>query len=322
MSRPVRPAARSHRIALATHRAAPEATDDDHRLIASLSRQCAVRVEVVPWDAVTINWERYDAVVIRSTWDYHLHRARFVAWAERLGARGVAVWNPAAVVRWNTDKRYLRDLERGGVPVVPTEWIRRGSGVDLASVLRRRGWSRAVVKPSVAATAFRTWTVGTADSASTRHEAALSVVLADADALVQPFLEAVVREGEWSFVYFAASTGSLAFSHAVLKRPARGDFRVQEEFGGSAIAAIPAAALRRQADEAAAALDRIAPGPLLYARVDGVVSDGSHAPPGTFLLMEAELIEPVLFLGSAEHAADRFATAVTQTLCTITRETR
>lgn len=235
--RPARPAARSRRIALATHRVAPEATDDDCRLIASLSRRCAARIEAVPWDSVNIDWEGYDAVVIRSTWDYHLDPARFAAWAEGLEVMGVAVWNPAAVVRWNADKRYLRDLERAGVPVVPTEWIRRGSDVDLASVLRRRGWLRAVVKPSVAATAYRTWTVDTADPESTRHEAAL-----------------------------------------------------------------------------AAALDRLAPGSLLYARVDGAVSDGSHAPPGTFLLMEAELIEPVLFLGSAEHAADRLATAVARRL--------
>lgn len=301
-------------VAFATHRGAPLMSTDDRRIVVPLSRRSATRVEAVPWDAEDITWERYDAVLIRSTWDYHLDPARFIAWTESVEASGVEVWNPAVVVRWNADKGYLRDLERAGVSVVPTEWIPRGADVDLRSILRRRGWSRAVVKPSVAATAFRTWQIGTADSEAGRHDELLSTVLVEADALVQPFLEPVVREGEWSLVYFDDGADGLAFSHAVVKRPARGDFRVQEPFGGTTAPATPSASLRSQADEAAAVIGRLAPGPLLYARLDGVVSDGNHAPPGTFLLMEAELIEPVLFLGSGEHAADRLAAAVARRL--------
>lgn len=295
-------------IAFATHRAAPRATEDDALALPRLTRRCRATVEAVPWDSPDADWERYAAVLIRSTWDYHLQRDDFLAWAARVEAGGTALWNPASVVRWNADKRYLCAIEEAGVPVVPTEWIVRADETELGPVLRRRGWTRAVVKPSVGATAYRTY-LTEADQPGAQA-ALLSDVLAQGDALVQPYLPEVARDGEWSLVFFDDGTGALAFSHAVVKRSAAGDFRVQHEFGGTVERMTPSAALLRQTTRAAATVGRLAPGPLLYARLDGVVSDGAHAPAGTFLLMEAELIEPVLFLGHAAGAADRFAEAV------------
>jgi len=296
-------------IALATHDGKTEPTADDRLLVAALSRRAGIRAEAVSWDSPAADWGRYDAVLIRSTWDYHLRPAAFLAWADRVEASGTTLWNPASVVRWNADKRYLRRLDRAGVPVVPTEWISRGTQeADLGGLLRARGWQRAVVKPSVAASAYRAW-VAEVD-ASEISQAPLAALLAEADALVQPFLPEVQQEGEWSFVFFADDEGRPSFSHAVVKRPAQGDFRVQTELGGTVAAAGVTAAVLQQVEEVASVLARLAPGPLLYARIDGVVSGGFHAPPGAFLLMEAELIEPVLFLGHAEHAADRFADAL------------
>lgn len=265
-------------------------------------------IEAVAWDSPHAEWSRYGAVLIRSTWDYHRRLDAFLDWAKGVEAAGAALWNPSAVVRWNADKNYLRAVERAGVPIVPTEWIRRGADVDLGSVLHRTGWKQVVVKPSVGATAFRTWLTDLEEADT--HSGLLSAVLARGDALVQPFLRQVRGMGEWSFIYFAGGDGALVFSHAVLKRPASGDFRVQSQHGGTARAMQPPDALLSQATEAAATVARIAPGPLLYARIDGVVSEGDHAPPGTFLLMEAELIEPMLFMACADHAAERFAAAV------------
>lgn len=298
----------SHLIALATDGRTTDLAPDDAVALTALANRNLAPVEAVAWDAPHVEWSRYHAVLIRSTWDYHLRLDAFLDWAQNVEAAGVALWNPAAVIRWNADKRYLREIERAGVPVVPTRWIHRGTQGEGGSVLRDTGWRRVVVKPSVSATAFRT-SVTDARSVDADPEL-LAGVLAQGDAMLQPFLPEVCETGEWSFMYFATRDGDLGFSHAVLKRPAAGDFRVQDQFGGVAVAARPPDALVHQATEAAAAVARAAPGPLLYARIDGVESGGDHAPPGTFLLMEAELIEPVLFLGAEPDAANRFAAAI------------
>lgn len=302
------PPAASRVIALATDGSMSGPTLDDAVALTFLAERCAASIETVAWDSPHVEWRRYAAVLIRSTWGYHLRLDAFLDWAEGVEAAGVGLWNPAAVIRWNADKRYLDAMEQAGVPIVPTKWIRRGTEIDLASVLLSTGWKQVVVKPSVSATAYRTW-VTDLERANT-HRTLLSGVLAQGDALVQPFLREVSKEGEWSFIYFVDGDGSLSFSHAVLKRPASGDFRVQCQFGGTAKAAKPPDALLHQVTDTADRVARLAPGPLLYARIDGVVSEGDHAPPGTFLLMEAELIEPILFLACAEHAAERFAAAV------------
>lgn len=296
----------SKRIAFVTFGTAPDMTADDALAAAALGER-SVRVVSVPWDSPDVDWSEFDAAVIRSTWDYHRRPDAFCAWAERVEAAGTPLWNPAAVVQWNADKRYLLELERAGVSVVPTEWVRRGSGADLRALLERRGWERAVVKPSVSATGYRTWLID-ADGVDA-HAPGLAVLLEDADALVQPFLPQVQQEGEWSFVFFAGGDGELAFSHAVLKRPAPDDFRVQVEYGGSHASVNPPARLLRAVEAVARLVRLTAPGPLLYARLDGVAAGDESAGTDGFVLMEAELIEPALFLACAEGAA-RFASAI------------
>lgn len=295
-------------IAVATHRERPRATDDDRLALSRIAARCGLAVAPVPWDEPSASWDRYSGVIIRSTWDYHLYPQSFLAWAERVEAAGTPLWNPAAVIRWNADKRYLTELEGAGVPIVPTEWVSRGQEIHLRRIMESRGWSRAVVKPSVAATSYRTERVRADEEDA--HARLIAAILEDSDAMVQPFLARVCREGEWSFVFLDDGGGSLAFSHAVMKRPKAEDFRVQSQFGGSVRAADPPPRLLRQAGDAASAVSALAPGPLLYARLDGVVSDGEYAGEGTFLLMEAELIEPMLFFGHAPDAAARFARAV------------
>jgi hypothetical protein len=135
-------------LALATHAASPEATDDDRILLDRLAERYEGGAEAVAWDAPAADWGRYAAVVLRSTWNCHLQPDAFLAWVFRVEAAGAALWNPAAVVRWNLEKGYLRDIAAAGVPVVPTEWIPRGGEPALRTVLRRRGWEAAVVNPA------------------------------------------------------------------------------------------------------------------------------------------------------------------------------
>jgi glutathione synthase/RimK-type ligase-like ATP-grasp enzyme len=280
------------RVGLVTCRKVPELTPDDLLLAGELGRRGIDAVAVV-WDDPAVAWEGFDALVLRSVWDYHHRSAEFGAWLDRLEASGVAVWNPVPVVRGNLHKSYLRGLAAAGIATVPTVWLDRGASADLAGVMAANGWPRAVVKPAVSASAFKTWLVEAGEAAA--GQTRLEELLAAGDALVQRFEPAIRDAGEWSVLFFGG-----AYSHAVRKLPGPGDFRVQAELGGSSAAAQPApavlAACRR-------ILETLA-GPWLYARVDGIEQDGA------FILMELELIEPFLFLGADPRAAARLAEAL------------
>jgi hypothetical protein len=271
------------KVALVTWSGLPELSPGDRLLHDALVARGAT-VQAAVWDDPAVAWTSFDRIVIRSTWDYHKRVDAFAAWLDARAADGSPLWNPPALVRRNLHKRYLLDLAARGVPIVPTELVPRGTPRSLDAIRTARGWSRVVVKPAVAATAFRT--------ALDPDPAAFTELLADNDVLVQPFLEEVVRDGEWSLIFLSGR-----FSHAVLKRPRAGDFRVQNDFGGTAVATVPAPRLVAEAARVVDAIDS----PWLYARVDGVIVNG------TFLLMELELTEPALFLELSDEAVARFA---------------
>jgi glutathione synthase/RimK-type ligase-like ATP-grasp enzyme len=271
-------------VGLVTWRGLPELAKDD-RLLAAALRERGAAVEACVWDDAAVSWTAFDAVVLRSTWDYHLRVDEFHAWLDAMERGGVPLWNPSALVRANLHKSYLLDLAKRGIATVPTELLVRGETRTAREVMRARGWERAVVKPAVSATAYQT-VVLDADSDADRDAQS-------ADLLVQPFLEEIATAGEWSFVFLGQD-----FSHAVLKRPRSGDFRVQNDFGGSAERQVPPAPLLADAQRVVSAITP----PWLYARVDGISHDGR------LVLMELELTEPSLFLD--ETAAARFAQAI------------
>jgi glutathione synthase/RimK-type ligase-like ATP-grasp enzyme len=291
-------AARPLDVAVVTYDARPAPTDDDLLLVHALSARGA-RVDARPWSDPDARWSRYDAVVVRSCWDYFLRPAEFHAWLDRLERDGATVHNPVPTLRWNADKRYLRDLEARGVPVVPTYWVPRGSTISLGEVRRRTGWPELVVKPAVSGGAHRTWR---SSHSAAGDDARLAESAAECEMLVQPMLAEIEREGEWSLHFFDG-----AFSHAIVKRPRAGDFRVQLEHGGSVVSVDPTAELIEAARRAIDAAPN-AGEPPLYARVDGCVVNGA------FVLMELELLEPALSLAWADGAADRLADALLRRL--------
>ena len=280
------------RVALATYDAAPDLAPDDQLLAAALER-AGIRATPVVWSDRSVAWHSFDAVVIRSCWDYHRRHGEFVAWLDALDVSRLPVWNPTPMVRWNSDKRYLIDLARRGVATVPTRIVERGSAVRVRDIAHAEGWTRFVVKPAVSASAHETHAMDLPLGAE--DHAAIERVVAHGDALVQPFVDEVTTDGELSLIFFDGE-----FSHAAIKRSRRGDFRVQTEHGGTVapIDVVPAiiAEARRSLD----ALDELP----LYARVDGVGDERA------FRLMELELIEPNVFLGAADGSADRFAAAI------------
>jgi hypothetical protein len=275
-------------IALVTYSKQPVLTDDDRPLIGALA-EIGVEAEPVQWDDASVVWRDYEALVLRSTWDYHLRVPEFEAWLAMLDRERVPLWNPTSVVRWNMHKSYLRGLHQAGLLIPGTRWLTKGRSIGLGSVLGEAGWSEAIAKPAISASATKTFHVRIEDSTDAQRFAEL---LEQADVLVQEVVPEVARDGEWSLMFIGGS-----FSHATLKKPRPGDFRVQQELGGSADPATAPSIVIAAAERVA----RHIPGRWLYARIDGVTTARG------FMLMEVECIEPVLFLEQAPGAYERFA---------------
>lgn len=309
------------RIALATGASMAKPDPETHWLVAALAQQ-GVAADVLPWDAA-MDWTAYPLVVVRTPWDYFQRLPAFLAWAERTSAQTRLV-NPLPVLRWNCHKGYLRELAGHGIATVPTRWLAhrpdaradsapaQGAaasdlgaatapvdalpGGDAATAaaellaLHAQGWQELVVKPAVSIGAIGALRARADDPACAAHLAALR---AEGDVLVQPYLPSLAEQGEVSLIYFGGQ-----FCHAIRKRPAAGDFRVQDMYGGTFAACTPAD------DEIALATQALAhtPAPTAYARVDLV-----RLPDGQPAVMELELIEPELFLGAAPQAPERFA---------------
>lgn len=292
----MKPAARAQRprVALATC-SSLAATPVDELMLELALLERGVDARIAPWDDPSVDWGGFDAVIIRSTWDYHLRLDSFFGWIEQLKRKEVGIWNRPSVLRWNAHKRYLADLLAQGIATVPTRWIRPGSGFDLGELFRETGWPELVVKPAVSASAHRTYRLR-------REEVAAlpDAIVSDSggDYLVQPFLPEVAA-GELSLIFIDG-----AFSHAVIKFPRAGDFRVQRHCGGWEEPFVPPAHLIEEARRVVSTVGEIP----LYARVDGVVCAGR------LLVMELELIEPSLFLSLSAGGAERLAQAIVRRL--------
>lgn len=282
-------------LAFATCEDQPLLTADDQVLADALAH---VGIDVIP-----LPWTRIDPyatidappIVLRSTWDYHRMPTMFRAWLESLGDAGRAVWNDPAIARGNVDKIYLQQMEQRGIAIPRTHWLDRPDAGAIRSALAHEGWSKAVLKPRIAATAYGTFLV---DETVTLSDDNLAPARASG-ALLQEFVPEIASVGEMSLVFCDGS-----FSHAVIKHARAGDFRVQKNFGGSVASTLPSRDALAFADRVLATL----PEPCLYARVDLV--ETSRGP----LLMELELIEPELYFLYEPGAAARFAAALASRL--------
>lgn len=262
-------------------------TDDE--LATEPLRELGWEVTAVSWRRADVDWSQFDAVVIRTTWDYHLDADAFLKALERIDASGAQLANPLPLVRWNTRKIYLRDLASRGLPVVPTLW---GSTADgISRLFDELDSEEIVIKPVISANATDTFRLRRNSDA-----AEIAAVFSSREYMAQPFLASIVEEGEQSLFYFGGE-----YSHAVRKTPKPKDFRVQEEHGGLIVPVDPSAGLIELGRRCLASLDH----PTLYARVDLV-----RLPSGDYALMELELIEPSLYFRMDPGAARRFARAL------------
>ncbi|MCI0536262.1 MAG: hypothetical protein L0Z50_13660 [Verrucomicrobiales bacterium] len=270
---------------------------DDDCLLAEELRRRELRVQAAAWDLPDVNWSSFDQVLIRSTWNYHRKPHLYEEWVRSFLDMPGRLWNPPMAVLANINKRYLIELARYGVEVIPTIYVAAGERHLLQGVIERHGWNEVVIKPAISATARGTWRSSLAESKA--HQDRFAEQAEAEDLLVQPYFPEIASRGEWSLIFFNGQ-----FSHAVLKKPADGDFRVQRHAGGQAV---PAVANQELVDQAAAILAWI-PEPLLYARVDAVERDGR------LVLMELEINEPCLFFSASTGATARFAEFIMRNL--------
>lgn len=271
--------------------------DTDLPLIVDALRAGGLAAEAVAWDAHSPGWDGFDLAVIRSTWDYSERLDEFLDWADRTArATRLGLGNPAPVVRWNSDKRYLLELAERGVPVVPTRFVEPGGRCEEADVDQPGG---VVVKPAVSAGARDTARYEPGRSAdAVRH--ARMLLEQGRTVMVQPYL-CRVEEGERALVFLAG-----AFSHAIRKGPVLTEPGVVDNDRVAHPDVTPYRPTAAELGVARAALAAVPePGPLLFARVDLALDDA-----GEPVVMELELIEPNLFLQSDPQALGRLVEAV------------
>ena len=264
---------------------------DDHPAVAALHAR-RVEVEPVVWTR-PFDANRFDALVMRSPWDWYKHRQAFRRFITSLADLRTPVFNPPAMLARYQDKTYFRELAALGLDTVPTAFFRPEALEQLPDELARRGWRRAVLKPSFTANAW-----GAQRFEASQVDEVVRLAKAhpvDSEWMLQPYVEGIEARGEWSLVFFGGR-----YSHAVQKRPKPGDYRVQPDHGGHSVLGEPPPAFIHAAER----IISVAVPDALYARVDGVEQAGG------FRLMELEVVEPELFFRLHPDAPGRFADAL------------
>jgi hypothetical protein len=274
-------------VALATCADLPDLDADDALLLPALAER-GLHARPVVWNDPLMDWSIPKLTVIRSTWDYHHQRAAFLSWAEHI-SRLHDLWNPLALLRWNTHKCYLHDLAQQGIPIVPTLWLKQGTRTNLSSLMAQHGWQEVVIKPAVSASAYATILVTAGDVQGGQSH--LDHFLSTHDMLIQPFLSTVVSSRERSLIFIDGEC-----THAIERMPALDlEPSAQDRL------------ITPQAEELLLArkILRLLPVPPMYARIDLIHDEG-----GDLRLMELELVEPGLWLSFTPYSVQLFADAI------------
>lgn len=262
------------------------------RLLFEPLRNLGWTAEEVSWKNKKVNWHNYDAVIVRSTWDYQDSSEEFINVLEKIN-KSTHLENDFDLMKWNMNKRYLFDLEQKGVKIVDTIWEKNFNPKLAPEYFDKLNTEEIIIKPNISANADNTFRLTKERLLS--NLTILENVFAQREFMVQPFLNSIIVEGEYSLFFFDGE-----MSHAVLKKPEENDFRVQEEHGGDIQ---PIKAPSEIISIAKHIIQKLSTTPL-YGRVDLV-----RTMKDDFALMELELIEPSLYLNKDEQAPQRFAKA-------------
>ncbi len=272
----------------------------EDQLLATSLRERNIDSLRVSWSNPTVDWNDFDAILLRTPWDYFQQIGPFTDW---IAGRemGPPLLNPPATVRWNLNKHYLRDLQQVGIRTVPTQWIvppSEDASIDWESYFDLLQGDEVILKPCISAGSEDTYRLR--KESLHEWEAAMNPIVAKRPMMLQEFQPSILDKGEVSLIAWGGRV-----SHAVRKRGKSGDFRIQFQFGGSANRCVPTAAEIAFAEEILKKCQHEA----VYARVDLVYNLRSQPQ-----VMELELIEPELWLRLAPESSDGFANAIVERL--------
>jgi glutathione synthase/RimK-type ligase-like ATP-grasp enzyme len=286
------------KIGIATCARLPDLIESDQALV-GLFLEKNIKATPVVWNDSAVDFRQFDAILIRSIWDYFLHENDFNAWLDFLEKNKIPLFNSVKTVRENQHKFYLKTLSEKGVSIIPTIFLEKTDALDL-SFIAEKNWSRCVIKPAISAGSHETTLFNLVELAEIEEK--YRAFAKNNDLLVQPFMPEIQETGEFSFIFFDKK-----FSHAIQKTPKSGDFRIQSQFGGVYQIYEPSEAILQTATNILKQYSE----DLLYARVDGIVRDGQ------LLLMEIELIEPDLYFDFYPEKKAVFVNLVAEKLAKI-----
>lgn len=273
----------------------------EESLVQQALEKHGLRVIRMNWDHPGMDWGSTRFVLFRSTWDYFDRFPEFRKWLERVKHQTRMI-NPYELIRWNLDKHYLGDLQRKEIPIPPTQFIEKGTESTLHDLVKRRGWKEIILKPAVSGGARHTYRFHSEQASA--HDPIYRNLIREEAMMIQEFQAQVLTRGEAAFMLIGG-----VYSHAVLKKARTGDFRVQDDFGGTVARYIPAKEEIHLAEQVVALCQ---PTPL-YARVDAIWDNL-----GNPLVSELELIEPELWFRFYPAAAELLAETIVKHLKTIT----
>lgn len=279
------------KIALLTCEKFPELYQTDQFLIPELAKH-TITAKAIVWDDETINWNHFDYLIFRNTWDYFEKEEQFNIWLDYIQSNGIKTLNAIEIIQKNKHKFYLRELENQGIKILPTVFIDKTTTLNLKEIIPKN-WTKAVIKPAYSGGAYLTkvFEIDQLEQINLQYQS----IASEKELLLQEFRPEIVSEGETSFIFF-----NKKFSHCVNKKPADGDFRVQIQFGGNYVSVEPNQDLINQAQAVVNTFSE----KLLYARVDGIIINNQ------LHLMEIECIEPDLYFNNSEGSQQRFVNAI------------
>jgi glutathione synthase/RimK-type ligase-like ATP-grasp enzyme len=278
-------------IALLTCERLPNLTEYDQLLIPELAKH-NIQSKAVIWNDKSVNWNDYDCLIFRNTWDYYEKETEFNHWLNQIEQLKIKTLNALEIIQQNKHKFYLQTLEKQGFKILPTVFIEKTTKLNLPEIMPNH-WKKAVIKPAFSAGSYLTEVFDVSDIEKINQQ--YQSIAVQKELLLQEFMAEIQTEGETSFLFF-----NKKFSHAVNKKPKKGDFRIQVQFGGQYTAFKPNDALIYQAQQ----IVNTFPEPILYARVDGIITNNQ------LQLMEVECIEPDLYFQYGEDALQKFVDSI------------
>lgn len=269
----------------------------EQELLKSAFEAQGLKVDITYWDNPSYEWQQTKSVLFRTVWDYFERFDEFWDWLEQVKTKTRLI-NSYELIKWNIDKHYLRDLKNNGIQVVPTYFADRGNNISLQEIANLNDWKHIVIKPAISASAFNTYKI--INDEIEQKEQLFHELLQTHDMLVQPFFPTISELGEASLMVFGGK-----FTHAILKKAKAGDFRVQDDFGGTVHDYNPTQEEIKFAEKVFQSCTSLP----IYGRVDIVWDSNKH-----IYLSELEIIEPELWIRNRPESANKIAEAVNKIL--------